>query len=109
MKRHFQRLPTSLAIILCFFLSTALPAKAETDSKQDGWKFGGAVYLWAAGVKGTSVTGDEIDVSFSDVLDDLDGTVHPFQHLAAHLVFIVVARRLEAEQPVVAGFLDQFQ
>jgi hypothetical protein len=73
MKRHFQCVPTSLAIILCFFLATALPTRAETDSNQDGWKFGGAAYLWAAGVKGTSVAGDEIDVSFSDLLGDLDG------------------------------------
>jgi len=56
-------------------LVTALPAKAETESDQDGWKFGGAAYLWAAGVEGTTATGDDIDVSFSDLLDDLDGGV----------------------------------
>ena len=70
MKRHFQRVPTSLAIILCFFLATALPTKAETDSNQDGWKFGGAAYLWAAEVKGTSVAGVEIDVSSSDLISE---------------------------------------
>jgi hypothetical protein len=54
-------------------LGTALPATAETDSDQDGWEFGVSTYLWAAGVEGTSAAGDEIDVSFSDVLEDLDG------------------------------------
>ena len=53
----------------------ALPAEAETDSDQDGWKFGGSAYLWAAGVKGTDVNGDEIDVSFSDLLGQLDGGI----------------------------------
>jgi len=50
-----------------------LPATAETGSDQDGWKFGVSAYLWAAGVEGTDAAGDEIDVSFSDVLEDLDG------------------------------------
>ncbi|WP_319549877.1 hypothetical protein [Desulfogranum marinum] len=73
MKHHFQLLTTSLVFLLCCFFATALTAEAETDSKHDDWKFGGAAYLWAAGVKGTSMAGDEIDVSFSDVLGDLDG------------------------------------
>jgi hypothetical protein len=53
----------------------ALPAKAETDSDQDGWEFGGSAYLWAAGVEGTDSAGDEIDISFSDILEDLDGGI----------------------------------
>jgi len=73
MKCYLKLLTTGLVFVLYCFLAAALPAEAETDSKQDGWKFGGAAYLWAAGVKGTSVAGDEIDVSFSDLLGDLDG------------------------------------
>jgi len=70
---YIQHLTTGLAFLLCCFMVTALPAKAETDSDQDGWKFAGSAYLWAAGVKGTDMAGDEIDVSFTDVLDSLDG------------------------------------
>jgi hypothetical protein len=70
---YLQHLTTGLAFALCCFLATALPANAETDSDQDGWKFGGSAYLWAAGVEGTDAAGDEIDVSFSDTLEDLDG------------------------------------
>ena len=70
---YLQRLTTGLALVLSCFLAMALPAKAETGSGQDGWEFGGSAYLWAAGVKGTSAAGDDIDVSFSDVLEDLDG------------------------------------
>jgi opacity protein-like surface antigen len=73
MKCYLPRLATGLAFVLCCLLATALPAKAETDSDQGGWKFGGAAYLWAAGVEGTDTAGDEIDVSFSDIVEDLDG------------------------------------
>jgi hypothetical protein len=73
MKYNLQLLTVALASVLCCLLATALPAKAETESDQDGWRFGGAAYLWAAGVEGTSAAGDDIDVSFSDLLDDLDG------------------------------------
>jgi hypothetical protein len=66
-----QRLTADLALVLCCLLATALPAKA--GSGQDDWKFSGAAYLWAAGVEGTDAAGDDIDVSFSDVLEDLDG------------------------------------
>jgi len=75
MKDSLLRLTVALGSVLCCLLVTALPAKAETESDQDGWKFGGAAYLWAAGVEGTTATGDDIDVSFSDLLDDLDGGV----------------------------------
>jgi len=50
-----------------------LPVKAETGSEPDRWEFAGAAFLWDAGVEGTSVAGDEIDISFSDRLDNLGG------------------------------------
>jgi hypothetical protein len=71
--RTLQRLTTGLALVLCCFLVSALPAKAETGSGPDHWEFAGSAYLWAAGVEGTDAAGDDIDVSFSDVLEDLDG------------------------------------
>jgi opacity protein-like surface antigen len=77
---HIQRLITALALVLCCFSTTILAADAGSD--QNGWKFSGAAYLWAAGVEGTDAAGDEIDVSFSDVLEDLDGGLMGI--LAAH-------------------------
>ena len=68
---YIQRLKSLLALFFGCFLATAFPANADTD--QDDWKFSGAAYLWAAGVEGTDAAGDEIDVSFSDVLEDLEG------------------------------------
>ena len=73
MNYQVQRLTIGLAFILCCLLATALPAKAETGSDQDRWELGGAAYLWASGVEGTTVAGDEIEVSFSDVIEKLDG------------------------------------
>ena len=70
---YLQNLTTGLAFALCCLLATALPANAVTDSDQDDWEFGFSTYLWAAGVEGTDAAGDEIDVSFSDTLEDLDG------------------------------------
>ena len=75
MNCNFQRLAASMAFVLCCFLGTALPAEVEIGSDPDRWEFGGSAYLWAAGVKGTDAAGDEIDVSFSDVLKDLDGGI----------------------------------
>ena len=70
---YLQRLTTGLALVLCGLLVSALPARAESGSDPDHWKFSGSAYLWAAGVKGTDAAGDDIDVSFSDVMEDLDG------------------------------------
>jgi len=75
MHYHLQRLTFGPAFVLCCFMATALPAGAEASSSQDRWEFGGSVYLWAAGVEGTSAAGDEIDISFTDVLEDLDGAI----------------------------------
>jgi opacity protein-like surface antigen len=73
MKFYLQCLTIGLALLFCFFMATALPAMADTETDPDRWKFGGSAYLWAAGVEGTDTAGDEIDVSFSDILEDLDG------------------------------------
>ncbi|MDX2481248.1 MAG: hypothetical protein QNK24_13060 [Desulfuromusa sp.] len=68
-----QRLAFSLAIVVCCCLALTTPVNAETLTSQENWEFDGAAYLWAAGVKGTDSAGDEIDVSFSDIVKDLDG------------------------------------
>ena len=75
MNYNLQRLSIGLAFVLSYVMAIALPAKAETGSDQDRWKLGGSAYLWAAGVEGTDVNGNEIDVSFSDLLGQLDGGI----------------------------------
>ncbi|MGB5613095.1 MAG: hypothetical protein WBM67_10610, partial [Sedimenticolaceae bacterium] len=47
-------------------------AQAAGESADESWQFDGAVYLWGAGIGGTSAAGDDIDISFSDLIDNLD-------------------------------------
>jgi opacity protein-like surface antigen len=61
--------------VLCSILTLNTAAYAATTTRDDTWRFGGAAYLWAAGVEGTTAAGDDIDISFSDLLDDLDGGI----------------------------------
>ncbi len=59
---------------LCLGLLIALPmpAQAQDTGADDRWKFKAALYLWAAGIQGTTRRGNEIDVGFSDIWDNLD-------------------------------------
>ena len=54
----------------------ALPtlALAETDSAatQDQWQFAGALYLWGADIGGETNRGSEVEVDFSDLVDNLE-------------------------------------
>ena len=38
----------------------------------DGWKYTGTLYLWGAGLEGTTTDGAKIDLSFSDIIDNFD-------------------------------------
>ena len=69
------RLAIGLAIALCCLLASSLPVKAATAPDPDRWSLGGSVYLWAAGVEGTSAEGDDIDISFTELLDSLEGGI----------------------------------
>ena len=47
-------------------------AQAAGEPDGDSWQFDSAVYLWGAGIGGTSAAGDDIDISFTDLIDNLD-------------------------------------
>ena len=53
-----------------------LPPMTEPGGFEARWNFSAAVYVWAAGMKGTTGFGDlptvDIDASFSDILENLD-------------------------------------
>jgi hypothetical protein len=59
-------IPTLCASLLS--LVTA-PLQAETDND---WQFAAKAYLWAADIGGSTGAGDSVDVSFSDVFDNLN-------------------------------------
>lgn len=56
------------AIACAFWAGFALPAKADNPT----WDFTAYLYLWAPALSGETTTGNSIDVSFSDILDNLD-------------------------------------
>lgn len=53
-------------------LPTVLPVTAATASDAEQWEFGAMIYLWGAGLEANTQTGGDIDISFSDIVDDLD-------------------------------------
>jgi hypothetical protein len=59
-----------LAAIALLIIGTA-PAAAAGDASSDKWKYGLEVYLWGASVGGASAAGEDIDISFEDLVDDL--------------------------------------
>lgn len=54
-------------IVFASAMATATPTLAQED-----WEYTGFIYLWGAAIGGETVTGQDVDVSFSDILDNLD-------------------------------------
>jgi hypothetical protein len=52
-------------------LAVTMPVAAAGDAS-DHWKFDATLYLWGAGIDADTQTGGEIDISFDDILNDLD-------------------------------------
>ena len=50
----------------------AVPLPAPVPVQKEKWEFDMALYLWVAGIKGETAGGDSLDVSFSDLVDNLD-------------------------------------
>jgi hypothetical protein len=51
------------------------PAETQVAAQQDDWEFILTVYGWAAELDFTLPTGDEAEITFSDILDNLDMTL----------------------------------
>lgn len=68
---HTQ-LRSKLTSLVAGGLSTVALLGASSASAQEGWDYTGFIYLWGASLGGETTTGQSIDVSFSDILDNLD-------------------------------------
>ena len=64
-----NRKPLTWLVASVWLLATAVPV---TASGGDQWEYDARIYLWAPSIDATTQSGDSIDVSFSDILDDLD-------------------------------------
>jgi len=73
------RKSATLAVsILSFFMlgvlsAGSVAAQDGTSESDNDWQYSAAVYLWAADVGGRTTTGSSVEVSFSDIVDNLEG------------------------------------
>ena len=72
-----DRMRSLLAVLLLAgagLLMCATPAGAADSSAANEWQFDGNIYLWAPSLNVGLQDGGEIELSFSDILDDLQFT-----------------------------------
>lgn len=67
------KLCTFVFLGLCLTLALAHPVLAE-DISPDSWKLSGDLYMWAPAIQGETALGGDIDISFNDIIDNLDFT-----------------------------------
>jgi hypothetical protein len=60
------------SLVAALLTSTLGVAQADVATDDASWQFDGAVYLWGAGIGATTAAGDDIDISFSDLVENLD-------------------------------------
>jgi len=68
---------SKLLLFNLFWLVFAFMAPQPTLSGQASsgeWQFSGDLYMWAPAIKGETAQGGDIDISFNDILDNLDLT-----------------------------------
>lgn len=64
---RFLPVTAALALLACSGI-----ASAAYPEDPYAWKFDAQIYLWGAGMKVKTITDTEVDVSFGDLLDNLD-------------------------------------
>ena len=107
---------TAVALVLLGFLALSLlgtqPVQAQTD---DGWNFGAAVYLWGSSIGGTTQVGDDIEVDFKDIAENLEfalmGTFEARKGkwgLLTELIYIDIGvdKSVNVDLPVGPGIID---
>jgi hypothetical protein len=73
-KSFIFKLRVLVLFLFATFLFIAQPTLAK-EALSDDWEFSASVYMWAAGIDGETSTGDDFDVKFKDILDNLDFTL----------------------------------
>ena len=53
-------------------LASTISATATAEADSDKWSYSADIYLWGAGIGGETATGGDLDISFNDLLDNLD-------------------------------------
>ncbi len=73
MKRHNLHEIVISALCLGYLLGVPSAAQAQQADSDDRWRFNLAIYLWGAGIDGTTRRGNEFNVGFDRVVEDLNG------------------------------------
>jgi hypothetical protein len=60
------------SVCLMFLGVSTVLAQTESSESQDQWEFAAAIYLWGADISGQTVRGSDVEVGFSDLLDNLE-------------------------------------
>ncbi len=63
---------TCRALAAALLLVGAAHSRAQDSTSSGEWQFGLDTYVWAPSLGGTTTSGNDIDVGFSDLLENLD-------------------------------------
>jgi opacity protein-like surface antigen len=74
MNTIFKHVIVGILALAVFALPT-LSVAAEEEHDAESWKFVGEIYGWGADINAETATGDDIKISLSDILDNLDLTI----------------------------------
>jgi opacity protein-like surface antigen len=59
-------------LIMVLFMSMPGRVSAQEEAQGDKWQFGAELYLWMASIGGTATSGEDIDIDFDTIIDNLD-------------------------------------
>lgn len=62
----------ALSAVLLVLPVTPVMAQTDVSESEDQWEFTGAIYLWGADIAGQTLNGSEVEVGFSDLVDNLE-------------------------------------
>ena len=72
---NFKLLKFFLYTCLLFVFLSMVPQPVQAgDATPGDWQFSGDFYMWAPAIKGETAQGGDIDISFNDIIDNLDLT-----------------------------------
>lgn len=62
----------ALMLFTALLVASAQTAVVAVASESDPWEYYAGLYLWGPSIKGESAQGDDFEITFSDLLDDLE-------------------------------------
>ena len=57
------------------YASDAGPDASQSDNAQEEWEYALSFYVWMPDIENTTASGHEVEITFSDIMDNLDMTL----------------------------------